>query len=223
MNARDPLRIRLPAVKIIVPLLFAALVFSAGPARAAEPARDFDSTARFIFYAVLEGLYEDGLSHQDVAQILLKKEKQSYFHFIYACPICTPTIWALETYRARPERFYGLKSGASTFGPGLSEALRAELYSEDSNQRLIAINTLVRNWLARRMELMKLSEPERTELLRQLEKKRQDGMAALKSFRQHGHGPDFGVAEAAPAYRDLEECAVCNGAVGRVMKLPAPK
>src|SRR5215210_1212430 len=80
-----------------------------------------EETSRFIFHSVLEGLYEDGVSNEDVNQILLKKEGQSYFHFIYACPICTATIWAVEAYRARPEHLYSIKSGASTFGPGLAE------------------------------------------------------------------------------------------------------
>src|SRR2546428_4879514 len=78
---------------------------------------DFDDTSRFIFYSVLEGLYEDGLSNKDVEQILMKKEKQSYFHFIRACPICTATIRALEAYRVRPEYLYTSKPSVSTFGP----------------------------------------------------------------------------------------------------------
>lgn len=67
---------------------------------------------------------------------------------------------------------------------------------------------------------MHLPEGGRAALLEQPEKKRQEGMSALESFRHHGHGPDFGVEKAAPACVDLEECAVCNGAVGKVMKLP---
>jgi hypothetical protein len=207
-----------------IPLIFASLAILLSDARAGEAAqKDFDPAARFLFHAVLEGLYEDGVSTDDIAQILMKHDKQSYFHFIYACPICTATIWALEAYRSRPERFYSLKSGASTFGPGLSAELHEKLYSSDSNQRLIAINSLVRSWIARRMDMMNFSEQERAEMIKQLEKKREDGMRALESFRKLEHGPGFGVAEAAPAYIDLEECAVCNGAVGKLMKLPAPK
>ena len=69
---------------------------AAVPLRAAEEARrnGHDETTRFIFYSVLEGLYEDGLSKEDVAQILMKREKETYFHFIYACPVCNPTIWS---------------------------------------------------------------------------------------------------------------------------------
>ncbi len=191
--------------------------------RAADGPNDFDNTSRFIFYAVLQGLYEDGVSNEDIAQILMRKEKQSYFHFIYACPICTATIWALETYRARPAHFYGLKSAASTFGHGLPADMREQLYSDDPHQRLIAINSLVRSWVARRIDAMNFSEQERTVLLDQIEQKRKDGMRALESFRKHEHGKDFGVEQAAPAYVDLEECAVCNGAVGKLMKMPEPK
>jgi hypothetical protein len=184
---------------------------------------DIDDTSRFIFYGVLEGLYEDGLSNKDVDQILMKKEKQTYFHFIYACPVCGATIWALEAYRGRPERLYGLKREGSTFGNGLSPELHEQLYSDDPQKRLIAINTLVKTWMERRMKAMNLSVKDRAALLEALEKKRKQGMEALESFRKFQHGPNFGVAEAAPAYVDLQECAVCNGAVGKPMKLPEPK
>ena len=79
-------------------------VFSIAVSVRAQPGvkRDIDDTSRFIFYSVLEGFYEDGLSNKDVEQILMRKEKQTYFHFIYACPVCGATIWALEAYRGRP-------------------------------------------------------------------------------------------------------------------------
>ena len=60
-------------------------------------------------------------------------------------------------------------------------------------------------------------------LLEKLEEKRKEGMEVLENFRKAGHGPGWGVAEAAPAYVDLEECAVCNGAVGKLMKMPGDK
>jgi hypothetical protein len=181
-----------------------------------------DETSRFIFYSVLEGLYDDGVSNQDVDQILLKKEKQKYFHFIYACPICTATIWALEAYRSRPEALYSVKLRTSTFGPGLSEPVRAQLYSEDPNQRLIVINQLVKDWIDRRMKKMRLSSDERVTLLAAIEEKRKAGMEALKSFRGR-KGEPGSVQYYAPAYLDLDECAVCNGAVGKLMKLPDAK
>src|SRR5262245_14721387 len=104
--------------------LLAAVVLSIAPHASAQAdaqedaarADRVDPTTRFIFHAVLEGLYEDGLSNEDVDQILMRKEKQNYFHFIYSCPICNATIWALEAYRARPDHFYGVKLPTATFG-----------------------------------------------------------------------------------------------------------
>ena len=196
--------------------------FAAVPLRAAEQARwsEIDETSRFIFHSVLEGLYEDGLSKEDVAQILMKREKETYFHFIYACPVCNATIWALEAYRARPDGFYGLKLASSTFGKGLTPELREQLYSKDATQRLGAINSLVKTWMERRMKALRLSADEQKALTGRLEKKREEGMKMLESFRKKQHGENFGVAQAAPAYVELTECAVCNGVVGKPMKLP---
>jgi hypothetical protein len=199
-----------------------ALLFSLEVRAVAEGQQegDFDGTTRFLFYSVLEGCYEDGLTNAEVDQILLKRDKQSYYHFIYACPICTATIWAFEAYRKRPGTFYSLKEGHSaTFGPGLSPEQHAQLFSPDPLTRLALINSLVKDWMARRMLALRLTDSERQTLLADLEKKRERGMSYLKSFRKDGS------ASYAPAYFDLaiDECAVCNGAVGKPMKLPGGK
>jgi hypothetical protein len=196
--------------------------FASVPLRAAESAQrsEMDQTTRFIFYSVLEGLYEDGLSKEDVTQILMKREKETYFHFIYACPVCNPTIWALEAYLARPDQFYGMKRPGSTFGPGLTPELREQLHGKEPTQRLTAINSLVQSWMERRMKTLRLSADEKAALTKQLELKREEGMKALERFRKKQHGENLGVEQAAPAYVDLTECAVCNGAVGKPMKLP---
>ncbi len=196
--------------------------FAAVPLRAAEQARrsEFDETTRFIFYSVLEGLYEDGLSKEDVAQILMKRETETYFHFILACPVCNPTIWALEAYQRRPDGFYGVKLPGSAFGPGLTKDFHDQLCSKDATQRLTAINSLVRSWMERRMKTLRLSADEQKALTEQLELKREEGMKMLESFRKKQHGDTLGVEQAAPAYVDLTECAVCKGAVGKPMKLP---
>lgn len=189
-------------------------------AEEAERRSKIDETSQFIFHSVLEGVYEDGLTNDDVAQVLMRREKESYFHFIYACPVCNATIWALEAYQKRPEGFYGLKRGGSTFGGGLSKELHDQLYSKEPGQRLAAINALVKSWIERRMKRLRLSADEQKALAKQLELKREEGMRMLESFRKKAHGESFGVAQAAPAYVDLNECAVCNASVGKPMKLP---
>jgi hypothetical protein len=189
-------------------------------ALAAPPTSQTDETSQFIFFSVLEGLYEDGLSTEDVARILMKREKESYFHFIYSCPVCNATIWALEAYQARPPAFYGLKKEGSTFGPGLAADLSLALRGDKPLQRLTAIHTLVQRWIERRMTRMNLPGAERAALVERLGRKRQEGMDALERLRRKAHGSDFSVEQAAPAYAELKECAVCNAAAGKPMKLP---
>ena len=204
--------------------LFVSLIAFATPSFAEK---DFDDAHRFIFYSVLEGCFEDGLSTEDASQILLRRPKEGYFHFIYSCPICTPTIHALEVYRSRPGEFYSLKSGASTFGPGLTPDLKKQLYSEQPEDRLAAINSLVQRWIARRMSLLVLSDEQRDQLHKAIEEKRKRGMEALKRFKaeKFERGDNTGKAQAsyyAPAFATIEECAVCNGAVGKKLKIHEP-
>jgi hypothetical protein len=209
-------------------LLLTLLLITCAPSNAQNAksehamGRDFDDTTRFIFYSVLEGCYEDGLSNQDVDQILMKApNKWTYFHFIYACPVCMPTIWALEAYRSRPAEFFSLKNGHdATFGPGLADVQHKQLFSDDPHQRLRVINALVKKWIARRMDDEHLTVDQRTALAANLEKKREQGMDCLKSFRKADPASPNGISGYAPAYTDLDECAVCNGAVGKLMPLP---
>jgi len=211
-------------MKFYLVLLVGLLVFTT-PSFAEK---DFDDAHCFIFYAVLEGCFEDGLSTEDVAQILMQRENESYFHFVYSCPICTPTIHALEVYRSRPSAFYSLKSGASTFGSGLTPDLKKQLYSDSAELRLSAISSLMQRWIARRMSLLALSDKQRDQLQKAIEDKRQKGMNALKHFKadKFESGPNAEkpmVSFYAPAFIAIEECAACNAAVGTSLKLHEPQ
>ncbi|HEV2691983.1 MAG TPA: hypothetical protein VG347_03735 [Verrucomicrobiae bacterium] len=170
-------------------------------------AKDFDGNYRFIFYAVLEGCYEDGIATTNVDQILLMKTNVGFVHFVYACPICTPTIHALEAYRSRPQHLYGLKTRANTFGPGLTPEQISRLYSDNSTNRLTVINELMHGWIARRMTELRLSDTEKAQLQADLEKMRKQGMQYLKP-RQNG---DPETAEKS-AVAEVRQCAACNGA-----------
>jgi hypothetical protein len=193
-------------------------------------AENFDDGYRFIFYAVMEGCYEDGLSSNDVSRILLKNEKAKefsrvYAHFIYACPVCMPTIHALEAYQSRPEVFYGVKfswggdtTKASSFGPGLAGDLKEKLYSEKPEDQLAAINTLMQRWVSKRISLLRLTDKERTELQKTLEDMRKKGMGYLKDWEK-SNPSQYQMS----AFKNVHQCAVCNGACGLDLKPDAGK
>jgi|SRR5579862_7261471 len=208
-------------------VLFLSLV-AFFPSAALLRAEGFDQGYRFIFYAVMEGCYEDGLSSNDVSQILLKSEKPTYStlysHFIYACPVCTPTIHALEAYQSRPLYFYSLKATrgenhtAPTFGPGLAPELKKQLYSKNPEDQLAAINTLMQRWISKRMSMLRLTDQERAELQKTLEEMRKKGMGYLKTWEKNDPS-QFQIS----AFKNVHQCAVCNGACGMNLKPGAGK
>jgi hypothetical protein len=187
-------------------LIFASLLALALNA-APVSAKDFDDNYRFIFYAVMEGCYEDGIATTNIDQILLMNTNVGYVHFVYACPICTPTIHALEAYRSRPKHFAGLKTRATTFGSGLSEEQIKKLYSDRPADQLEVINGLMQTWITRRMTELRLTDAEKTQLQQNLAKMRKEGMKMLKNF-QNGDPERFKMS----AFAEVQQCAVCNGA-----------
>lgn len=62
---------------IALGLITSVATLAPAPLVAAEAGREnkIDETSQFIFHSVLEGLYEDGLTNDDVAQILMRREK----------------------------------------------------------------------------------------------------------------------------------------------------
>src|SRR2546429_752891 len=65
--------------------------------------------SQLVFFAVLEGLYRDGVSNDTVDLIIppgangaARFEPE---HFVYACPLCHPAFEAFSLYRHRKEIF----------------------------------------------------------------------------------------------------------------------
>ena len=172
-------------------------------------AKDFDDNYRFIFYAVLQGCYEDGIATTNVDQILLMNTNVGHVHFVYACPICMPTIHALEAYRSRPQHLFGMKTRATTFGPGLTADQVTRLYSDNPTNRLAVINELMHGWIERRITELRLSDTEKARLQANLEKMRKEGMQYLKQ-RQNGDPETLKMS----AVAEVRQCAACNGACG---------
>src|SRR6266496_5228042 len=102
--------------------------------------------SQLVFFAVLEGLYRDGASNDDVDLIIPPgKNGKGRFepeHFVYACPLCHPAFEAFRLYRQR-EDFYGFKAPVNTFGPGLDHAVTVRLQSHDPEERRKAIEELI--------------------------------------------------------------------------------
>jgi hypothetical protein len=165
--------------------------------------------SQLIFFAVLEGLYRDGVKNDDVDLIIppgSKEEGKPKFdpeHFVYACPLCHPAYEALCLYRQR-ERIYGLKAKVDTFGTGLDESVRARLRGQNADERRKAIS----QWVSQRLDLLRLTAAEREDITREMERGRKQGMGGLKNAVQSGQ-----------TSQSRTNCAICDGSFG-ACKLP---
>jgi hypothetical protein len=178
----------------LLPLLLVGAIPAAGGGPEADPER-FHKT---VFFAVLEGLYEDGVATEDVDTILRRDPKTRYFeNFVEGCPICDPARDAFQVYRGRPVWTYKTVP-RDTFGRGPDEATRAALWSEDPTKRFPAIEGLVRAWVGRRLAMQRLTDAERKDYARAFEEMRKEGMSRIS-----GGAPSR-----------MKACALCDGAFG---------
>ena len=173
---------------------------------------------QLIFFAVVEGLYRDGVANSDVDLIIPPgKRGQATFDkevFVYACPLCHPAFEAFRLYRQR-EPIFGLKrvletkDDADTFGPGLDEMVKSRLRSQNPDERRKAVEELISRWVSQRLEMMRLTAAERGEITREIERGRKEGMGGLKRLV-----PGEEVSQS------RTNCAICDGSFG-ACKLPA--
>ena len=140
---------------------------------------------RFLFLAVLEGLYEEGVDPA-LAAALIGPDRLG--HFVDKCPLCEPVRFAFETYAAHPQpRMYAFQEVETP------AALREGLASPDRRRRLTALRDLIDRYVARKVARSALTEKGLEGLRRWLARARQAGM----SFKRGGFG-DF--------------CPSCDGA-----------
>jgi hypothetical protein len=166
---------------------------------------------RLIFFAVLEGLYEDGVAGEAL-ELIIPDEKTMMIegspektNFVYACPICTPTFDALRVYKSR-SLFYSQKGTKyNTFGPGLSEEIMRQLKGTQFERR-DAIERLVNKWIKRRLENSRLTCNEKEQIEKNLSTMRKKGEKMLKTFQSEQGFEGFGKY-----YDNWKKCAACSG------------
>jgi hypothetical protein len=171
------------------------------PAAGPPDAEGYDPVHRTIFHAVLEGLYEDGVPTGLVKVMLETDPKTSMpLHLVYSCPICDPVLDALRVYEHRTSFHYKGRRG-DTFGTGLPTDLAADFRSGDRKRQSGAMQRTIDRWISARLDLMRLTDPERAAWREALAERRKQGMANMKKLQPSG------------AYADAESCPVCDGAV----------
>jgi hypothetical protein len=214
-------------------VLFAAVVVWGGwlpaagepptptPKPAEKPADwQADPVCHMVFFAVLEGLYRDGVPDEVVDSIVPRHPKEGQnpvkTSFVFQCPLCHPVYEAFALYQRRPA-FSGEDKKRDTFGKGIDPELVTALKSENAKTRLGALATLVHRWVEHRLTMMRLTDAEKQEWVKKLGERSNQGQKHLSDLL----GTD-------PAYKGWSTywgCAACKGTTGacQAVKTSDPK
>jgi hypothetical protein len=139
---------------------------------------------RFLYFALLEGLWEDGAPAEALKPLLAAPRD----HFVPKCPVCTPVTQALADYANTTDiAVYGGRGKG--FPPEIEIALRSGVRDE----RRRGLESLVARYVDRRFERVRMTSGERFLMKALIDEGRQDGMSMME--------PGFGPA-----------CPSCSGA-----------
>lgn len=215
-----PLNILKPAYSIAIAIavisLFPNLGLAEEPAPKAKEAVVWqnDEMCQFVFFAVLEGLYRDGIDNDVVDAVLgdIKEVKDEgddskiKTHFVFRCELCHATYEAFRTYRARP--IFMQSGGKSTFGEGKTDAkLVADLRSKVAQERVYAMGKLVRPWIMHRIEETRKTDEEKMKMKKGFEKFAREGGDLLGDLRRNDElyldWDFYGSCQACEAAKDL--------------------
>ena len=153
-----------------------------------------DEECRRVFFAVMEGLYRDGISQEIVDLVIGRVESNNLEQaFIFRCKLCHACFEAFAVYQRRPA-FNGAE-GKNTIGSReipkeVIESLRKGGRLEFDN----AFATIVQPWVKKELHVMMDSGADRTELLQKFVKLAEEGNALI---------PGYGRCQACDAINDV--------------------
>jgi len=169
-----------------------------------------EEMCQFVFFAVLEGLYRDGVQNEIVDAIngekILKKDDKVKAHFVFRCKLCHATYEAFRTYRNRPA--FMQAKGVSTFGKGTDLSLLKKLRSKDARTRIYAMGAMVRPWIMHRIKETRKTPEEKSAMREQFMKYAQEGDSLLRAHKRAKDGyyldwSFYGSCQACEAAKDL--------------------
>ncbi len=160
-------------------------------AKAVAPAPDTlewrsDPVNQMVFFAVLEGLYTDGVPNEVVDLIVSSKddkESNVKHSFVFRCSLCHAAYEAFALYQKRPN-FVATKGKANTFGTGVDPKILRDLKSDQPSVRVMAMGKMMRPWIDRRIKMMRLSPEEKTEMLVKMAQYASEGTAIFRKIKK---------------------------------------
>ena len=144
-----------------------------------------DPLCQFVFFAVLEGLYRDGVPNEAVDLIIgapIKEEGNKVKRvFVFRCELCHATYEAFRAYRSRPV-FQNTKGQSGFAKPKIDAEFMKELGSDDARTRVYAMGRLVRPWILQRIEETRKTEEEKAAMKKEFERYAREGEKHLRKY-----------------------------------------
>ncbi|MDE0819731.1 MAG: hypothetical protein OSA95_01330 [Opitutales bacterium] len=204
------MKIQLFALFLLFIAPWPALAAPPDPAAKKSVSWQQDELCQFVFFAVLEGLYRDGIQNEVVDAVIgekiSKKEDKMKTHFVFRCELCHATYEAFRIYRARPA-FTDAK-GASTFGKGVGPDVLKDLSSKDARTRVYSMGRLIRPWIMHRIEETRKTAAEKTAMKKAFATYVREGADLLNAHKKAKDGfyldwRFYGSCQACEAAKDL--------------------
>ena len=180
--------------KAIISLLSLFLLLPALGEEAVEPLEEKsaegvvwqnDPMCQFVFFAVLEGLYRDGIPNEVVDQVLgepaERGEEGLKRCFVFRCELCHATYEAFRAYRARPAFQEAEGPSAFSAAPDMKELVDS-LRSEKARSRVYAMGDLVRPWIVHRVEETRRTDEEKQAMIKEFKRYARDGAERLREY-----------------------------------------
>lgn len=126
-----------------------------------------DPACQFVFFAVLEGLYTDGVPDEVVDLIVPPQDERGDSVercFVFRCPMCHAAYEAFVLYQRR-QAFNGSSEAKSTFGKDFDLTIRDSLKSDSAPARVKAMGNLIRPWIDRKINSLEMTDAKRDALV----------------------------------------------------------
>ena len=144
-----------------------------------------DPLCQFVFFAILEGLYRDGIQDEVVDLVLgetVDLDVKVKHCFVFKCELCHAAYEAFALYKARPA--FKNTEGKTTFGKGAGEGVIKELKSEDTRTRVYAMGNLIRPWIQHRVKETRMTVEEQKVMAEQFREYAREGSKLLSTFKR---------------------------------------
>lgn len=145
-----------------------------------------DPACQMVFFAVLEGLYVDGVPDEAVDLIVPPKtnlDTNVKHDFVFRCPLCHAAYEAFVLYQRR-QAFNGANEKKSTFGKNFDARVIEQLKSDKPQVRVYAMGRLIRPWIDRKLNEMNLDETQKAAMVKKLLDYAAEGDRMFREYKQ---------------------------------------